>query len=771
MHEKKNLILWKLSALKPDTASVRYRALLPALGLKAEGLNSIFTASARLDLLRDVRALVIVKSFSADDVLMASEARNRGVAVFFDLCDNIFIPGYQGKAEMRPAAMFQRIVEYCDAVVVPTSTLRDVVAARVPDRVAVVEIPDCAETEEERTEAHNLIVHANESSQASKKITCVTLVQFAVMASIRLLRSLCARARSTLTAHQPESMPHVPTHSSQWRQTDRPLLLWFGNRGNSYTKSGLGDLLVFKDALARANCEFNAELLVLSNSRTIFESLQPHLNIVSHYEDWTIAVMEEAFRRAAVVLVPNSVDEFSICKSANRTLLALKRGLPVVATPTRALEELKDCVWQADPYEGIHLFLAHRGEAKMWVNRAQHLLERKFSVQSLGCQWNSIIENHSIPGATSRQDLAAELFFTIGLAQDLDIVAPVLAGARKRGIGSFVYVPISLAQNNARVMGYLTREKIAHALLPDKFDADVADNVVSQHKAGFFPSETSLRPHTFSHRLCKFARSAGLRTFTIQHGIENVGLTYSDSVHVATDINILARTIFLWGATSTLHPSVADDVRSRCITVGCPKPAKVERVSVKLLASERRPIVGVFENLHWHRYSDKYREQFLDVISECAAINRHFFFLVKPHNAGMWLTARHKGKPLKASNILIADPAKPDWEHFTAPQLLGYCSCVVTTPSTVALDAARMGIPTALTRFGTEAVCYDPLTMIDTHADLTYFLRKACNGVDELQQLNRRFVNRHVCEGDAVARILDVIERQIAPSRYKSSCS
>jgi hypothetical protein len=754
------LILWKVSALASDMASVRYRALLPALGLHLAGIRSRFTSTARMDLLANARALIVVKSFAVDDVILASEAKSRGVPVFYDLCDNIFVPGYRGKGDMSPAEMFARIVHYCSAVTVPTAALRDVLATKVPEGMPIIVIADCAETGQERAEAIALFARSSSAFDAvvASRASLRLRAEHALRLFVRAARARWRAKRAAKTARAAQEASMAP-----WRLRAKPLLLWFGNRGNSYTKSGLGDLLVFRSALARASRELGAELLVVSNSRAMFDEVTAQLGIHCYYEEWTLDLMEEALALADVVLVPNSVDEFSVCKSANRSLLALKRRVPVVASPTRALAELRDCVWQKDAFEGIRLFLTNRAAGREWVERARTLLERQFSVKSVGRAWQSVIDSYSITNQPRRKESRSDLLMTVGLAQDLDVIAPILTGARERGLECFVYVALSVAQNSARVIRYLAENKVNYAVLPDKFDARIAEAVVSRHKAAFFPSETSLNPHRFSHRLCKFANRARLATFTIQHGLDNVGLTYSDDVHKAEEVAILSRNIFIWGGFETLHPKVSANVRQRCLSVGCPKPAAPPRVSIERLQHETRPIVGVFENLHWHRYTDEYRSRFLASVAECAALRPDVLLLIKPHNAGMWLTARYKGEPINTESVLIADPAHPDWEHFTAPQLLGYLRGVVTTPSTVALDGARAGLPTAVMRFDCETSRYEPLPMIDSVHDLTGFVAdlQTAEAHSSFETSNADFIHRHIRSGDAVARILDTIEREI----------
>lgn len=762
-------VVWKLPSLSWNIASTRYRALLPALGLDSVGIRSIFTASARIDLLLEARALVIVKSFSQSDVFLAEEAKRRNVPVFFDLCDNIFVPGYRGKSEITPAAVFDQLLPLCSAVIVPTAALRDVLRLRFGAEVRIVEISDCVESVAERAEAIALFERSCDPvyTFVPDRVGALARVKAILRPGVRRIRAWLKTVRSGPDPRESEE----PTGPPTWRTTSRPLILWFGNSGNTYTKSGLGDLRVFASALRGATRGMGAELLVLSNARAEFEALAFELDLRAHYDDWSLSTMESALQRADVVIVPNSSDEFSVCKSPNRALLAISRGVPVVATPTRALHDLCDVVWQGDALTGMRQFITDRAMAKEWVGRALPKIQRLYSVSAVGRAWQSALDSFALSASHFPDNPNTDILFTIGLVQDVDIIAPIVRGARERNIGFFVYVALSVAQGSQRVARYLAENEIPYAVLPDKFDSDLADALMARHRAAIFPSETSLNPHLFSHRLCKFARRAGRPTFTIQHGIENVGLTYSDEIHDIRDILILSRTIFLWGNRDTLHPNAAPDVQARSLPVGCPKPLSIPAVPIPALLDATRPMVGIFENLHWHRYSDSYRDRFMQVLQECVRRLPQVLFLIKPHNAGMWLTSRFDGVRPEEPNVIVADPSDPLWENYTAPQLLGHLRCVVTTPSTVALDSARAGLPTAVMRFDADVDRYSPLTMIDSSEDLANFVVQSVNGGREVEfsDANCAFIARHVIGGDATERILAEVTKQIDMARRSAA--
>ncbi len=113
-------------------------------------------------------------------------------------------------------------------------------------------------------------------------------------------------------------------------------------------------------------------------------------------------------------------------------------------------------------------------------------------------------------------------------------------------------------------------------------------------------------------------------------------------------------------------------------------------------------VIGIFENLHWDRYDRSYAERFIqDTQSVAFRQPRNSFPGEASPCRAMAYLADHGAVP-SAPNLIIADPAHPDWEQFTASQLINSLDGVITTPSTVALDAARAGKPVAVVGYGLD---------------------------------------------------------------------
>jgi hypothetical protein len=296
--------------------------------------------------------------------------------------------------------------------------------------------------------------------------------------------------------------------------------------------------------------------------------------------------------------------------------------------------------------------------------------------------------------------------------------------------------------------------RIPYRVLPDDLPTG-SFSFPAGARALLTATETNLGPHRFTRKLSELALAHGLSVATLQHGFENVGLTYEDAEHPIDRVSIRAQRIYIWGGLETLHPRLDASVRERCIPVGCPKPAAMAPADLDHLLPLGRPVVGVFENLHWQRYDDAYRQAFLDAVRLMADRFPQVTFLVKPHHAGVWLTHRYDGERPVAFNLLIADPQSPAWEHYTASALLGHMTAVITSPSTVALDAARQGLPVAVFAGGLDLSNYRPLPLLNAPGDWLAFVSAALDGNQRisLTRAAAGFVARVLVEGDGAQRI------------------
>ena len=107
-------------------------------------------------------------------------------------------------------------------------------------------------------------------------------------------------------------------------------------------------------------------------------------------------------------------------------------------------------------------------------------------------------------------------------------------------------------------------------------------------------------------------------------------------------------------------------------------------------------------------------------------------------------------------NVYVIDPADARWEPFTAGRIIPALHQVITTPSSVAVDAARAERPVAVVGYELALPLYEPLPILRSRED---WLRFVDNEADDLEcQVSRSvFLRRAVLPGHGAARILNEI--------------
>jgi hypothetical protein len=591
---------------------------------------------------------------------------------------------------------FRAISIYLDAVVTTTQPLADAVAKEFPS-LAVYVIPDIMENESlladgnrllsdavasERNNAKNIIVRnfkENLRGLAYKspgvyKIIAKYWAKSTLSIGEKLIKAVFKKCKHLAIKRHIETK-YVPSgHAKR--------IVWFGNNGAPYAQFGILDLLSFKSDLETIAKEFDVELLVVSNNyQKYVEHIQP-LRIPSRYVEWSTSVMAPCLASATLVVIPNSLDAFSLCKSANRTVLALQNDIPVVATPTSALEPLAAYIHLADPLSGMRKYLCDAALGRKDARRGAQLAQQLFCKQAVAKRWREVLDAVTNISPLSAPT-SAQVVVVLNLIQDLDLALPVIQALNVEQPKSvLVLISSSLSMESPRVLTALVNEGVPFKIVsvPEIEKIQIPETV----KALLTVAETNLGPHRFSRILTEKAKSKGVYTATMQHGFENVGLTYSDSEYSIHEVDFAAEKIFIWGGSDSLHHDIPLQTRKRCVSVGCTKLSFVKDADLSNLIPKQAIVVGVFENLHWKRYSEAYRTAFLDVIQTVSDAFPEIIFLVKPHHAGRWLSKRRKEAIPEKSNLIIADPEESPWESYTASALLGRISAVITTPSTVA---------------------------------------------------------------------------------------
>lgn len=362
-----------------------------------------------------------------------------------------------------------------------------------------------------------------------------------------------------------------------------------------------------------------------------------------------------------------------------------------------------------------------------------------------------------------RRPVRPTVLCLVDLVQDAELVLPVAAEARERGVFD---VAICMTSWLEKVAPRIPALVAAHGFVPLITTREAVRTGLAPDLAGFeallTASESTAPAHRFAHALTLRAERAGLATFTMQHGLENIGLTYRGD----GEFEFASQWLFTWGDPRHLPAWVPPGRRSRCIGVGCPKPLRGGPARALPVDAGGRPVVGVFENLHWERYDETYTAAFLDDLFHAAALRPDMLFVVKPHPAGKWMTRNPQLLRGRPANLVLADPGDAAWQPLSAEDVIVTSAAVVTTPSTVALDAARLERPVAVAGYALDVDVYAPLPRLKDRAGWLAFLDSAGQGMSpELLGQSAAFRDRHMLPGDGAPAIVDEIASRLGAFR------
>ena len=362
-------------------------------------------------------------------------------------------------------------------------------------------------------------------------------------------------------------------------------------------------------------------------------------------------------------------------------------------------------------------------------------------------------------GPISDRQRPVKLALLISRPQDIDLLIDVyLKAGQRRDVSAVFWVTERAAHRFSGVLERLSEygARPGCTLAHTSLYRSVAQ--LGRIDALLTTVESTLAAHKIPYILTRVANAAGVRTFTLQHGFENVGLTYSDGTY-GPHIRFAAQTVLTWGPVDRIPAEVSDDTRRKCIAVGCPKLHLTSPPEEKRPIS-KRPVIAVFEGLHASRFDDDYIRQFFKDLQQAARNYPGLHFFLKPHPGALVRTRRHDEAldSLRGVDVLVPDHPESKW--LSTPLLIACAAAVVTTPSTIALDAALAETPVAVVRYGQKIpyyALYEPLPLIDTPADWQDFLDKVSRDPELLEPSRASFLDSVILAGDAAERLLDVV--------------
>ena len=332
------------------------------------------------------------------------------------------------------------------------------------------------------------------------------------------------------------------------------------------------------------------------------------------------------------------------------------------------------------------------------------------------------------PSATRRRVLAF-----IDLPQDVEVMMPLfMLGLPDYRDGWDLKIRVSrwLKAAHPQAIAQLKAPGLKFRFVRRREVIDGGEPDLRGVQAVLTASESSHPAHAAGHALALRARAAGVRTYTLQHGLENVGLGMGPPGEIASDV------FFCWfppGMTASLPGTF----RRKLVHVGRPRYELWAPV-------EQRYAVGVFENLHAAHYGEADRQAFVRGVEALAATGAPI--LLRPHPAGCWSAGLDLGA---WPNVTLATDG-------SGQAAVASVARVITTPSTVVLDAAQADRPVALA--GDGGALYRPFPVLGAPAEWAAFARSAEDQAGE----RTAFLDRVLMPGHAVNRILTIIQDDLS---------
>lgn len=385
-------IAWVVDSIDYDIASFRYRSLIPSYALAAAGIESIFVTADHVSI-SDADIFVFIKAFGQEHLELANALHHAGRPYILDLCDNIFGSKYASKRHAGDPRNFMQMARFASAIVVTCDALADIVGQHLAqDRRAFV-IPDAAFSLKD----HSQLFDWYAAMQLACKQNRQAFLSTSDLADApkrpvwdwagRNLLHLISAEKS-----KQRQLKRILAKSSSEAKTDRRRkLVWFGKHGTTYGKAGMQSLVSVFPNLIKINAEAPIELVVISNSRKKFKQLFSGLPFPVRYRAWSNESVFDELGTAEIFLMPNETDEFSACKSANRAVLSLAMGVPVIATWLDSLKPLSRAIVIDDWDKGLRRYLFDKQQRDRDLKNAVHVIADLYAPQAIRKRWKIVI--------------------------------------------------------------------------------------------------------------------------------------------------------------------------------------------------------------------------------------------------------------------------------------------------------------------------------------------------------------------------------------------
>ena len=330
------MLAWKPKSCDPRVASARFRCLVPLKELNARKFPiTLFDEKSATE----YSGIIFSKCYDKSDHALARELRARGGRVILDLCDNHFYNPSRLPAYKIVHKNLLEMISLSDQIVCSTTTLADIVMveASLSRRPEVVGDPV-------------------EPTPFSSKIPW--------------WRKLFSAKSSAVQSRR---------------------LLWFGIHGSPNAPCGMSDICNVAEALVSLHKAYPFELVVCSNNSEEFARRIRPLDFPSSYVEYSQAVFPRLLAGMDGVILPVTLNPFTLAKSHNRLTTALFSGIPVVADGIPSYREFEDFCTLDDWPRGLYELFSEPGKARNRALLGKRYIEQKWMPVHVANNWEKIL--------------------------------------------------------------------------------------------------------------------------------------------------------------------------------------------------------------------------------------------------------------------------------------------------------------------------------------------------------------------------------------------
>jgi glycosyltransferase involved in cell wall biosynthesis len=353
---------WYIKGSDLNSASTRYRCFHFARALDQDFESAFF--SNYKDLKADIHrldAIIIVKRLDRSSTDLAALARHLGKPLFLDLCDDLADPRYPARDDpFLSLTSLLALAPTLSGIVVPSAEMAGRIDGYLADngfsRQLCHVIPDIAETRELFAETE------------------------------RFVRK---RAANSLSVRQRDGdLEEAVSPGAPPRR-----IIWFGNYGGSHSNFGMFSLKPRLKKLRDFHRECPIELVIISNSQTVYDALVAGCGFPTRYVSWSPSAIYEELHRADVALLTTGDDDFCAVKSSNRVLQALAASVPVIAEKSPALAEFEEVIFTGKFKQNLEETLGLNREKFVAPRLAlAALLLQRYTPERLAGQWSNLLK-------------------------------------------------------------------------------------------------------------------------------------------------------------------------------------------------------------------------------------------------------------------------------------------------------------------------------------------------------------------------------------------